>query len=105
MGKQGSAEDIRGSNSDEVQIAKESSVDRVSEFLLDLDGNKVHEGVEEYVEGRNQNDSSQKSTENNSNYYYKSDKASEVYTKFEKSNLQPSTNTIKKHWNACNVCH
>lgn len=81
--KKGLTEDIRGSNSDEVQIAKEHSVDQVSEFLLDLGGNTMHAIVEEEVEGRNQNDNSQKITENNSNFYYKSDKANKVYTKFE----------------------
>ena len=67
-----------------MQIAKDPSVKKRSEFLLDLEGNNVHESVEEEVDGRNQNDNSQKSTEDNSNCYFKSDKASEVYSKFEK---------------------
>lgn len=54
------------------------------EFLLDFEGNTLHESVDEEVEGTHQNDNSQKRTENNSNYYYKSDNASKVSSKFER---------------------
>ena len=56
----------------------------MSEFLLELESNKMYASVEEEDDRRNQHDNSQKSTKDNSNCCYKSDKVSKVYSKFEK---------------------
>ena len=41
------------------KLQKTPVLKKMSKFLLDHEGNKVHENVEEEANGRNQNDNSQ----------------------------------------------